>query len=330
MFQHQILTQLLDGHFHSGTSLAGELGVSRMTVSKYVAELQTLGLEIHAVRGRGYRLPHPPVMLNRNNILDDLSESARRKLRVLDIHFALDSTNAYLQRELPLRQLQPGESAVCLAEMQLAGRGRRGKDWVSPLAASLYFSMGQWFRGGAASLEGLSLVVGVALVDALTSLGVQGLTLKWPNDVRLQGAKLAGILLEVTGDLQGDCLVIMGVGVNVRQPGAAMQGVRQSWISLCDQYPHLVDRNQIVAAFIDSLDHSLQQFRQAGFRSFVARWQALDGLLGRQVSVYAGDNTVLHGISKGVDDSGGLLVETPQGLRRFHGGEVSLRAGEDL
>lgn len=330
MFQHQILTQLLDGHFHSGTSLAGELGVSRMTVSKYVAELQTLGLDIHAVRGKGYRLPHPPVMLNRAEILAGLSDSARRKLRVLDIHFALDSTNAYLQRELPLRQLQPGESAVCLAEMQLAGRGRRGKDWVSPLAASLYFSMGQWFRGGAASLEGLSLVVGMALVDALSSLGVEELTLKWPNDVQLQGAKLAGILLEVTGDLQGDCLVIMGVGVNVRQPGVAMQGVNQSWISLCDQYPHLVDRNQIVAAFIGSLDRALQQFREEGFKGFITRWQAWDGLLGRQVSVYAGDDTVLQGISKGVDESGALLVETPQGLQRFHGGEVSLRAGEGL
>lgn len=327
MFLSRLLMQLLDGHFHSGSGLAEGLGVSRMTVSKYVAQLQTLGLEIHAVRGKGYRLPHPPVMLSREAVLAGLPGETRQKLRALDVHFALDSTNAYLQRELPLLQLQPAEMAVCLAEMQHAGRGRRGRTWISPLGGSLYFSMGQWFRGGAASLEGLSLVVGMAVVEALESLGVHGLRLKWPNDVRLEGAKLAGILLEMAGDVQGDCLVVMGIGLNVLHAGEAMQGVAQPWTSLCDHHPQLADRNRIVVALIASLDRHLARFRREGFRVFSARWQKLDDLLGRKVSVHAGDSVVLHGISRGVDASGALLVETRQGLKRFHGGEVSLRPG---
>lgn len=327
MFLYRLLRQLLDGRFHSGTGLAEGLGVSRMTVSKYMAQLRTLGLEVHAVRGKGYRLPHPPVMLSREAVLAGLAGETRQKLRTLDVHFALDSTNAYLQRELPLLQLRPTEMAVCLAETQHAGRGRRGRTWISPLGGSLYFSMGQWFRGGAASLEGLSLVVGMAVVDALESLGVQGLMLKWPNDVRLEGAKLSGILLEMVGDVQGDCLVVMGVGLNVRHADEAMQGVAQPWTSLSDHYPRLVDRNRIVASLINSLDRYLTRFRREGFRDFSERWQQLDDLLGRQVTVHTGDSGVLHGISRGVDASGALLVETQQGLKRFHGGEVSLRPG---
>src|SRR5690606_37620720 len=152
-------------------------------------------------------------------------------LRGLEVLFSVDTTNAWLLQQVrqQRRWLEDNGCAVCLAERQTAGRGRRGRAWVSPFGSNLYFTMAQNFQGGALALEGLRLVVGVSVVEALAGLGIKGLGLKWPNDVFCQGSKVAGILLEMNGDVSGECQVVIGIGLNIRCEPSAMADVGQAW-----------------------------------------------------------------------------------------------------
>ena len=200
----QILLKLLgDGRFHSGEELGAALGISRSAVWKRLQGLESeFGLEVQSVRGRGYRLAEPLVAIDPQRV---------RAPWPLDVLFSVDSTNAEVMRRLDAGAATP---FAVVAERQTAGRGRRGRAWVSPFGANLYCTLGISVRGGPKELEGLSLVVGLAVVRAIQSLGIAGVGLKWPNDILLDGKKLAGILLELTGDPADLCSVAIGIGIN--------------------------------------------------------------------------------------------------------------------
>ncbi|MGD8999389.1 MAG: bifunctional biotin--[acetyl-CoA-carboxylase] ligase/biotin operon repressor BirA [Granulosicoccaceae bacterium] len=313
------MSKLADGRFHSGDALGRELGVTRTAVWKALRDCEALGLGLHAVRGRGYRLARPIELLDEQAVRGQLGADSRRQLAQLSLHEQIDSTNTWL-----LAQDRIHAHAV-LAEYQRAGRGRRGRDWVSPYAANVYLSLGWVFPGGPASLAGLSLASGVAVARALSGLGIEGLGLKWPNDLYIGDAKLGGILLELRGEQQGPCEAIAGIGLNVHMPRTQAAVIGQPWTDLSAQAGEL-SRNTLVARLLDELIAMFEAFGEQGFMACHGEWQALDIFRGREV-VLETPRSRIRGMARGVDSSGALLLENASGLQRFHAGEVSLRGG---
>ncbi len=320
MSLEQLITILADGEFHSGDELGQLLGVSRTAVWKQIKKLEAYQLPLKSVKGKGYILPGGLDLLSEVGVQDGLSEQAQQAIGRVEVFQLIGSTNQYAISKAQSRQ----KGYVCTAEQQTAGRGRRGKPWISPYGGNLYFSLVWEFAGGASSLEGLSLAVGVALVNALEEVGVSGAELKWPNDILFDGRKLAGVLLEMVGDAQGPCQVVIGVGVNVRMPEHAAKAIDQSWVDIAAICPQLPSRNNLLSVILNRIVEMLILFEKEGFAGYQQRWQELDAYAGREVAITLGQEIVL-GKALGVDVSGAIRLETQQGLRSFNGGEVSLR-----
>jgi BirA family biotin operon repressor/biotin-[acetyl-CoA-carboxylase] ligase len=316
---YQLVEWLADGRFQSGERLGERLGISRAAVWKQVRGLERLGLPVQAVRGKGYRLAQPLELLDLAEIQGQLSAEAREGLAAIEHFHELDSTNDQLRR-----QPAPRSGTVCLAERQTRGRGRRGRPWVSPYGANLYLSLLWRFERGVAALGGLSLVVGIALVRALRDLGIEGAGLKWPNDVYLQDAKLAGILIEITGESSGPCAAVIGVGVNVAMPEHCGAEIDQSWTDLSRAGGAAVSRNRLAARVIEEVLLAVREFDRAGLHPFLQEWQRHDLSHGRPVQLRLAEDSVF-GTGAGIDGDGAFLLDTPDGIRRFTSGEVSLR-----
>lgn len=314
-----LLTLLQDGKFHSGQALGAALGVSRSAVWKQLQHLQSdLGLPIHGVRGRGYRLESGLSVLN--------AEAMRAGGVVWPIflHEQVDSTNAEALRLLDADVRAP---FLVLAEQQSQGRGRRGRQWVSPYGQNVYFSLAWRIDGGARHLEGLSLVVGLAVLRALQGMGLDDSGLKWPNDILAGGRKIGGILLELVGDPADICHVVMGVGINVNMRMDNLD-IDQSWTSLSKELGGVIDRNDLVAALSVQLQLMLLRHRQEGFAGLRAEWESVHLWQGRSVSLSTAQGEVVGGVL-GVDDSGALRLVVDGAEQLFSGGEISLRLRDD-
>ncbi|MDP5065508.1 MAG: bifunctional biotin--[acetyl-CoA-carboxylase] ligase/biotin operon repressor BirA [Haliea sp.] len=314
---------LADGEFHSGQALADALGVSRTAVWKQLKRLQSLGLEVESVRGRGYRLAGGVELLAEARIIAGLEPSVRPLLQALQLLETVDSTNAEVLRQIAADR---GPGFACSAELQTAGRGRRGREWVSPYARNVYLSLSWEYQGGAAALEGLSLAVGVAVVRALHRFDVEGLALKWPNDILANGAKLGGVLLEMAGDAAGRCQVVIGVGINVAMPTAAAGAIDQAWTDLtqlCVGKPP--GRNALLASLLNELLPLAASFGTTGFAPWREPWMALDAFADKPVVLHSGEQRQA-GTARGVDERGALQLETTLGVQPIYGGEISLRA----
>ncbi len=323
MARTDLLQLLADGEFHSGQELADTLGVSRTAIWKQLAKLELDGLTFESVKGKGYRLVGGIELLDQVRILADLQQPVRKQLKELVVADTIDSTNAEI-----LRRLTAGEAAsglVCTAEQQSAGRGRRGRQWISPYGGNIYLSLGWEFAGGAAALEGLSLAVGVAVSEALASLGVTEVALKWPNDLLHGESKLGGVLIEMVGDAAGPCAVVVGIGINVKMPPAAAADIDQQWTDLVTiAAGRELGRNEVLAAMLNQLLPLLHQYEVLGFAHWRERWLALDVHADQPVVVTSGSRKI-SGIARGIDTTGALLLETELGINPVHGGEVSLR-----
>ena len=324
MVPSPILSLLSDGQFQSGQVLAEALGVSRTAVWKQLNKFSDeTGIDIESVKGKGYRIPGGLDLLDSSTVEQALGSRAKTLLSELQIEQHIDSTSAEL-----LRRAEQGASPgiVCTAEQQSAGRGRRGRTWVSPFARNLYVSALWHFHTGAAALEGLSLAVGVAVARALHTCDVAPVQLKWPNDIQSNGAKLGGILLEMSGDADGSCKVVVGIGINVAMPQEAGSGIDQQWTdvnSIASTTP--VQRNALLAALLDELLPLLADFEQRGFAAWRDEWQTLDAYADEAVVMSMGERD-LAGTARGVDERGALRLETTTGIQLMYGGEISLRS----
>ncbi len=319
-----LLPLLADGEFHSGQDLADAMGVSRTAVWKQVNRLVADSvLVIESVKGRGYRVRGGIDLLDASQVQVALDARANALMTRLEILDTVDSTNAHVMR-LAAQGCLTG--LVCTAEQQSAGRGRRGRQWVSPYASNLYVSLLWQFTQGAAALEGLSLAVGVAVARALHACDVPNVKLKWPNDVLHDSAKLGGILLEMNGDAAGSGWVVIGVGLNVAMPKAAAGSIDQAWtdIKTITDNQHR-GRSGILAALLNELLPLVADFEQQGFAHWRDEWESLDALADTPVMLHAGD-TPLSGIARGVNARGALQLETATGVQAVYGGEISLRA----
>lgn len=311
-----VLHVLADGQFHSGEALAQRFKVTRATIWNAVQHAENLGIEIFSVRGRGYKLPFAINLLDRNEVLKAIGE--HRAWFTLEVLDEVNSTNTYLM------QNKHAAHATCVAaHVQTKGKGRRGRTWVSQLGASLTFSLLWRFQSGAAALSGLSLCVGVALIRALRDLDVTAAQLKWPNDILVDGKKLAGILIELQGDLEGPSAAVIGVGINLNLSKDVLESIDQPAIDLASIKP--VDQNALLGAILKHLAEVLSGFEANGFVAQRDEWLSYHAYENKPVRMLLPNGTAVRGVVKGVAEDGILQVETALGLQRFSAGEISLR-----
>jgi len=290
----------------------------RVVLDHLPAAPEQLGLDSDGVHAW---LPEHVELLDADAIRARLGGRARDWLRALHVHRVIGSTSTRLAEE---SQTATIAGRVHLAEVQLAGRGRRGRAWFSPLGGNLAVSLGFAAERPPAALGGLSLVVGLGVVDALDGLGVAGVDLKWPNGLLLGDAKLAGILIELLQTPHG-AEFSAGVGINVALPEAVRTGVEQPITDLAHGASAAPDRSLLAGAVISSVVEFVLEFQRLGFEPFRATFDARHCLLGREGTVLASGAEPQRGEVLGVSASGGLRLRTAAGVREFHGGEVSLR-----
>ncbi len=259
--------------------------------------------------------------LNRDSIQSGLTPQARALLGELDVRGAIDSTNAEA-----LRRLESGSvpGLAITAEQQTAGRGRRGREWVSPPASNIYLSVVWQFQRGVDAMDGLSLAAGVAVAEALAEQGLDTVALKWPNDLLHNGAKLGGILVETSGHAAGPTSAVLGVGVNLAMPEAEASVIGQQWTDVSRAGGIGAGRNAMLASLLNHLLPLLADFETVGFDSWRERWMARNAHAGQAVALRSGDREVV-GVVQGVDDSGALLLDLGGTVQAFNGGELSLR-----
>lgn len=316
-----LIALLSDGAFHSGERLGKTLGISRAAVWKLVKGLEALGLEVYAVSGKGYRLAKPIELLDQDKILAELDAESRALLDRFEVHNALDSTNAYLVQRAVTGSLG---GFACVAEYQQKGRGRRGRQWVSPFGSNIYLSLLWRFQEGAGRLGGLSLAVAVALMRALTELGLHNAGLKWPNDILVNQKKLAGILLEVAGESNGPCYAVIGLGINFDMPEGVTETIKQPWTDL-RSCGFNGGRNVVAGRVLHHLLLAIPQYMHSGLDGFRKEWQKWDLTTNQSVVILQGEDK-RYGVARGIDERGLLLVEDEQGIHSFSSGEVSLRS----
>lgn len=304
---------LSDGEFHSGEQLGETLGMSRAAINKHIQTLKSWGLDVYTVTGKGYSLSAPIQLLDEQAILSQVTQG---NVSVIPV---IDSTNQYLLERM--HEMESG--AACIAEYQQAGRGRRGRQWFSPFGANLYMSMYWRLEQGPAAAMGLSLVIGIIMAETLRSLGADDVRVKWPNDIYLNDRKLAGIMVELTGKTGDAAQIVIGAGINLAMRTADASQINQGWINL-QEAGVTVNRNELAARLINSLREALPLFEQEGLTPFVARWAALDNFINRPVKLLIGEREV-HGMARGVDSQGGLLLEQDGEIKAWVGGEISLR-----
>ena len=320
--RQRLLNVLADQQAHSGADLAVLLNLSRAAVWKQIQSLRAAGLRIDASHGNGYRLITPIELLHADKILSLLPAQHSQTLRVL-VFDELASTNQYLM-QLPASTA----TIACLAERQTAGRGRRGRSWISPYATSLACSLRKQCNVDAGRLAGLSLVVGVVVATVLEAAGVADVQLKWPNDLLHQGRKIGGILIEISGDLAGPCALVIGIGLNINPSqltqAAEMQQIEQPWVDMYSVSSQAnLSRNRLTAELLSGLLDILPVFEADGFAAFIPAYQQRDALYNRPVRVKSG-NASQTGIAVGVNAQGELRLRVGADVRNINAGEVSV------
>ena len=216
-----------------------------------------------------------------------------------------------------------GARRVWLAEQQTAGRGRLGRSWYSPKATNIYLTV-VLSVPIIKALQGLSLVVGVAVVRALKEQGMVDLKLKWPNDILHSGKKLGGILIELLGGSDA----VIGIGLNVRMPALADESIDQPWTDISQLLKVVPERNALVASLLHQLAVAVADFNQNGLSLLGDYWQQWDAFAGANV-VVKGSQQEVCGQALGIDSKGRLRVKTSKGIQFFDNGDVSLRLVTD-
>jgi BirA family biotin operon repressor/biotin-[acetyl-CoA-carboxylase] ligase len=304
--------------FVSGEAISGKLGLSRAAVWKHVNALRGQGYQIDAVPARGYRLVAIPDRLGALEIgpLLNTHDLGQR----LHCSEELPSTNDRA-RELAEAGAEHGE--VVIAESQTAGRGRRGRSWSSPPGQNLYLSVILRPSLPPQRAPELTLVASVAACDACRKAGVDA-GIKWPNDLLVDGRKVAGILTELSAEADAVHWVILGIGVNLNSTLEDLpEDLREVATSLAIEREQPVPRALFAAALLSELEQWLDLHAAEGFGPIRDAWRERSVTLGREVRV-DGDRGEIAGVAVDIDDSGALLVRGRAGVTRVVAGDVRL------
>ena len=309
----QLLKHLAGARRYDRAALAAIFGVSDQMIDRWLNELTSQGIAV--------AFDHSLVEL-RTNIdwlkLESIEQQSPLPFTV-ELSLETGSTSADLQRRV---QQQNIHRLALTTEYQQAGRGRLGRNWRSPIAQNIALSVGWQFHNGAALLEGLSLAIGASLAEALEAAFGVSLHLKWPNDLYMGDRKCGGILVDVSGDLDRSCAVIVGVGLNLHVTERAGEVIDQPWAALASILPPGVSRSKIVGVMLDALSAVLHDYESTGFGRWHALYSKRDWLAGQSVAIEGGVR--LEGQAAGISDQGALLVQSGAELVPVFAGEARL------
>ena len=320
--QRILLKKLSDGLCHSGEHLGDTLGISRTAIWKHIKHLEALGLTVLRIPKRGYHLARSFIPLSEHEIRSKLTQTLSQPLNI-HVLASVDSTNRFLKNQ----PRTPGLT-LCASETQTNGRGRFARHWHSPFGDNIYCSLAWRFEGDPSNLSGLSLVVSLAVHAAIQALdrhhAAENIAIKWPNDLLWNHKKLAGILIEMTGEGNGNTDVIIGIGLNANAIADNNTPIDKPWCALRDILEHDIDRNALLAMLVTQLDQHLNVFTEQGFQAYQKQWQKLDYLYDRNITL-SKFNEKLTGRAEGVDNAGHLLLMDQKGVTHIlSSGDTSL------
>lgn len=323
-----ILTDLSDGQFHSGEAIAKKHNISRVSVWNTLSQADSIGIDIFSVRGKGYRLSQPITILETKKIEKAIGEESN--WFNIEVNNVLDSTNTVLMNKAS----RGHPHASCLAaNIQTSGKGRRGRRWISALGQNLTFSFLWRFNQGAASLSGLSLVVGTAIIRALKKIGLHKALLKWPNDVLVlhEGLykKLAGTLIELQGDMEGKSLAVIGIGLNLDLSKKQLEKIDQEAIDLKTCLNEIINPNELLAIIIKELAQVLSDFESGGFNVIKDEWKNSHAFQDKVISLTKGDGQIINGRVSDINNDGSIVIYTEKGHETFTEGEISINKNWD-
>ncbi|MCH9671520.1 MAG: biotin--[acetyl-CoA-carboxylase] ligase [Gammaproteobacteria bacterium] len=314
----RVIRRLDDGAFATIDELCATQRCTREQLEAAHALLAQRDVRVDA-SADGWRLVEPLELLDKTRVESFVSSRALGRLEAIEVLDEVDSTNAHLFRESPIG------IRVCLSELQSAGRARRGRSWISPYGKNVYLSVGLRWSSGLEHAQGLSLAVGVAVAETVSSLGLSGVKLKWPNDVHVDGAKLAGILIETSSIAHQDPVVVIGIGINVHPwAGADAPSIDQPWTNLQTALGRRVGRSQVAGTLLDNVLDCVERFTESGLQSFVERWAQFDALAGLRVSARSAHEDLV-GLVEGIDADGALRLNVEGNIIRITSGEVTVR-----
>lgn len=305
----------------SGADLAQQLGMSRAAVWARIDELRKLGYEITATPHQGYRLLSTPDVLHADDLLSRLPDNqiVGRDIRVFE---ETNSTNDVAEK---LARDGVKEGVVVFAESQKKGRGRLGRQWLSPPRKGLWFSV--LLRPDLRPQAATQLTVAAATALARAIRRQTNLTpeIKWPNDILLRGKKVAGILTELSAEVDRIRYVIMGIGVDVNLTSADLPPeLRKIATSLRIESGPPVSRPDLAAAILRELDADYARVRAGQFEALADEWEEQCTTIGRSVTIRIGDRAQ-SGVAESLDSEGALLLRTQHGrLERIIGGDVTV------
>ncbi|TQV73871.1 biotin--[acetyl-CoA-carboxylase] ligase [Aliikangiella marina] len=315
-----LLRTLADGEFHSGEEIANALGVSRATIWKLMKKLESWQIPLYSVTGKGYKIPGGLELLE-SSWLREVLTKAGSQFSNIHVLTSVDSTANFIAQHW---RENPNKTVVCIAEHQTQGRGRKGRAWISPFAANLYFSIGIQVPLGLSALGGISLAVGISLANTLNRYSNQPIKIKWPNDLLVDNRKLAGILVEASGDSNDKSFLNIGIGLNWNMQTEQGKAIDQPWINLADLVDDSCSRSQILADILLELEQAFDAYQSDGLKIVARQWASLSALYRQPVRIVR-TNDQLDGIEIGIESSGALKVATDSGEQIVHSGEVSLR-----
>jgi BirA family biotin operon repressor/biotin-[acetyl-CoA-carboxylase] ligase len=315
-----LISRISEAEFVSGQALATEFNVSRATISSWMAQLDSFGLQINKVQGRGYRLQSPVKLLNKELIVDYLGMESAQRFNVINIVAETASTN-----QIAMQSNYPDERwHLNATEYQSAGKGRRGKVWQSPFGASLLFTLGMKRHWAADVLYLASLLAGLALAEVISKRVVEDalVQVKWPNDLYINGQKLAGILCELQGSPVDEALLVVGIGINIFSKPTDVDNPA----AMLDDYAVTpIDRNELLAEISRKIVNQFERAQSGELTMLIHEWQRYDYLKNREVKVHLGER-VVFGVASGINSRGELVLRLADGSNRsFNGGEVTVR-----
>lgn len=308
------ITKLLsDLNFHDGDTLGKKINITRSAVWKIIKKLEEYDIKITSIKNKGYKLEEPLLLIDQQHIERELNNQKFK----LEIFETITSTSFYLKQNF-----NPEKFHICIAETQTNGKGRMQRPWHSPFGQNLYISIAYNFKKDVSELNGLSLVVGIAIIYALKEINInEKIKLKWPNDGVFDGKKLFGILIDLISESYSTTTAIIGIGINANMI-EDNEKITQQWTSLKKITGNYIDRNKLVISLIHNLDYLLKDFEQFGLRHFINQWFELDALINKEIELTI-DN--IKGTAKGINEFGHLVLELKNGNQMsFSSGEASI------
>lgn len=301
----------------SGEKISRELHLSRTAIWKQIKVLRALGISIEAQHARGYRLTDAPDLLFSADVLEGLNPIVIP--RSLELVATLDSTNLQLKKKA---EAGAPEGTVLVADQQLAGKGRLGRQWISPAGVNLYCSVVLRPQIPVQQAPQLTFLSVVAIVDVLETVGKVKAEVKWPNDILVGGAKIAGLLNEMSAETEQVNYVVLGLGINLNMTADQFPSELNypaTSVLLATGQP--VARGIFLRALLERLDFYYAEFLEQGFAPIRRRWEQLCPIINRRVSVNSGPVCTVVGL----EADGALRLQSDTGtIERILAGDVRL------